>query len=120
MASVYYALASLQLLGYQTNELDNTLEWIRACENPSGGFDRRQMGSYLMLDEIYYGLKALEVFGEVSRFPSENLNLITKFQNKNGGFRRSIYLGISDFDTTFYALSTIIMLSAVESRNSTH
>ena len=113
MASVYYALASLKLLGYGMHGLDNTLEWIRGCEYPSGGFGRRPMefDPYLMLDEIYYGLNALQVLGEVSRFPSENLKLVTKFQNKNGGFRRSIYLGISDFDTTFYALSTISMLS---------
>ena len=113
MASVHFALASLRLLGYGVDELDSTLSWIRGCEYPSGGFARhpKEFDPYLMLDEIYYGLKALEVLGEVSRYPSENLTLITKFQNKNGGFRRSIYLGISDFDTTFYALSSINMLS---------
>ncbi len=113
MASIYYALASLKLLGYGMDGLDNTLKWIRGCEFPSGGFGRRrtEFDPYLMLDEIYYGLNALQVLGEVSRFPSENLKLITKFQNKNGGFRRSIYLGISGFDTTYYALSSINMLN---------
>jgi hypothetical protein len=111
MASIYYALASLKLLDYEMDEPDSTLKWIRNRENPSGGFATRQTDPYLTLDEIYYGLKALEVLGEISRFPSENLKLITRFQNKNGGFRRSIYLGISDFDTTYYALSTASMLN---------
>jgi hypothetical protein len=68
-------------------------------------------------DHILQAQKTLGVLGEVSRFLSENLRVITKFQNKNGGFRRSIYLGISDFDTTYYALGT---LSVVVSNRLAH
>jgi len=114
MASVYYALASLKLLGYDMSSLAGTLKWIRACENPAGGFARspNDFDAYLILEEIYYGLRALEALGEVSQFPSQNFSLIGKFQNGNGGFRRSIFLGISTFEDTFYALSSLDNLSA--------
>jgi hypothetical protein len=113
MASVYYALASLKLLGYDMSSLDGTLKWIRACENPAGGFagSPNEFDPYLILEEIYYGLRALEALNAASQFPSQNLSLIGKFQNRNGGFRRSIFLGISTFEDTFYALSSLDILS---------
>jgi hypothetical protein len=109
MASVYYALASLQLLGYDPNSLDSTIDWVRACEDPAGGFARspNDFDAYLVLEEMYYGLKTLEVLGQAPLYPRQNLSLIGKFQNGNGGFRRSIYLGISTFEDTFYALSAL-------------
>ena len=114
LASVYYALASLKLLRYDVNSLDSTLKWIRACENPAGGFARspKDFDHYLILEELYFGLKALEVLGEASLYRSQNLNLIGKFQNRNGGFRRSIFLGISTFEDTFYALSSLEILDS--------
>lgn len=114
MASVYYALASLKLLGYDMSSLDGTLKWIRACENSAGGFagSPNNFDPYLILEEIYYGLRALEALNAASQFPSQNLSLIRKFQNRNGGFRRSIFLGISTFEDTFYALSSLDILSA--------
>jgi hypothetical protein len=113
MASVYYALASLKLLRYDVNSLDSTLDWIRACENPAGGFARapKDFDAYLILGEMYYGLKALEVLGQAPLYPYQNLSLIGKFQNGNGGFRRSIFLGISTFEDTFHALSTLQTLT---------
>jgi len=109
LASVYYAVASLKLLGYDVKSLDNTLEWVRLCENPQGGFGRspRDFDAYLILDELYYGVKALEALGETAQHPQHNMQLIAKFQNPNGGFRRSIFLGTSTFEATFYALSSL-------------
>ena len=109
LASVYYALASLKLLGHNLNSLESTLKWIRACENPTGGIVRspKHFDAYLILEDTYYGLKALELLSETCRHNSQNLRLIGKFQNGNGGFRRSIFLGISTFEDTFYALSSL-------------
>jgi hypothetical protein len=114
MASVFYALASLKLLRYDVNSLDSTLRWIRGCENPAGGFARspKDFDPYLTLEELYFGAKALEVLGEASLYRPQNLNLIGKFQNRNGGFRRSIFLGISTFEDTFYALSILETLGS--------
>lgn len=115
LASVYYALASLKLLGFNLNSLESTLKWIRACEISSGGFGSfpKDFGAYLILEDVHYGLKALKLFGETCRYNSQNLQLIGEFQNGNGGFRRSIFLGISTFEDTFYALSSLELLLLV-------
>jgi len=59
------------------------------------------------LEDTYFGVKALEVLDESLRYPKETLKYVVKFQNPNGGFRRSIFLGISDFESTYQALSSI-------------
>lgn len=115
-ASTYHALAALQHLGFNVSTLDDTFRWVRGCENPTGGFARSPDAHdpYLVIDDIYYGLRALDILGEASRYPLQNLQLIGKFQNGNGGFRRSIFLGISTFEATYYALSSLkIILSRI-------
>ncbi len=109
MASVYFAVASLSLLGYNINSLNSTLRWIRACEYPSGGFARspNHFDGALILEDTYYGLRALGVLSEGVLHHSQTLWRIGKFQNGNGGFRRSIFLGSSTFEDTFYALSSL-------------
>lgn len=109
LASTYYALAILKLIGYDVKALPNTLKWIRQCEIQSGGFtDGSEISSpYIVMEDIYFGVKSLEALDETCRFPKATLELIAKFQNPNGGFRRSIFLGISDFESTYQALSSI-------------
>jgi len=113
LASTYYALATLQRLGFNVSSLGDTLGWVRGCENPTGGFARspNTHDPYLVIDDVYYGVRALEALGEVSRYSLQNLQLIGRFQNGNGGFRRSIFLGISTFEATYYALSSLQTLS---------
>jgi hypothetical protein len=109
LASIYYALASLKLLGFPVNSLYDTIKWIRDCEIPTGGFARtpNAFDAYLVIDDVYYGVKALEILNEAGQYSSQNFNIIGKFQNRNGGFRRSIFLGISTFEATYYALSSL-------------
>lgn len=109
LASTYYSLSLLSILGYTVNKLGKTLGWIRQCEVPSGGFvgEPGLSSIYMVMENIYFGVKALEVLNECCRYPMETLELIAKFQNTNGGFRRSIFLGISEFESTYQALSSI-------------
>jgi len=109
LASTYYSLSTLSLLGCRPNKLKDTLRWIRRCEVPPGGFvgEPNLSSAYLVMEDIYYGVKTLEVLNESCRYPEETLEVIAKFQNPNGGFRRSILLGISDFESTYQAVSSI-------------
>ena len=109
LASTFYALAILGLTGYDVKALSNTLTWIRQCEISTGGFtaDPELTSPYIAMEDLYFGIKSLEALGETCRFPRANLELIAKFQNPNGGFRRSIYLGISDFESTYQTLSSV-------------
>lgn len=106
LASTYYSLKTLSMLKAELKDFRDTLNWLRECEVPSGGFvgSPSLSPTYLVMEDIYFGLNALHLLGEKCKYPRETLNLIKKFQNPNGGFRRSIFLGISDFESTYQAL----------------
>lgn len=111
LASVHYALASLGALGYDVQSFDRTLKWLRYCELPAGGFTTTPRDTaYLVIDELYHGLNALRCFEIDPLYSSAHLQLLNRFQNGNGGFRRSIFLGISTFESTFYALTCLGLL----------
>jgi hypothetical protein len=113
LASINYALASLRLLGFNLNSLEDTAHWLHACEIPTGGFAARpnRGDPYLVIDELYHAVKALRSLGKACQYPYEHLRLIGRFQNRNGGFRRSVFLGISTFEQTYYALASLESLS---------
>jgi len=113
LASAHYALASLRLLNYNVQALDETLKWLRYCELPRGGFTTTPRDtSYLVIDELYHGLNALRYFETNPLHASAHMQLLSRFQNGNGGFRRSIFLGISTFESTFYALASLRLLKS--------
>jgi len=109
IASTFYALKILKILGRDVRRLHSVLGWIRQCEVPSGGFiaEPKTSQTLMVLGDTYYGVMALKVLNERCRYPEETLELIAEFQNPNGGFRRSIFLGISDFESTYQAVSVI-------------
>jgi hypothetical protein len=117
LGATFHALASLDLLGFDARTLRRTVDWVKSCEIPSGGFRPTpdSCDPYIVMDDIYYGVTSLDVVGEECRYPSQTLDVIARFQNDNGGFRRSIFLGISTFESTYYAIaaaSTILAKSA--------
>jgi hypothetical protein len=110
MASTYYALEVLKVLGYGLHRTSETLAWIRERELASGGFVTSPELFPIYLEDTYFGAKALAAFGEKLRYPAETARLVAKFQNPNGGFRRSIFIGISEFESTYQAISLLRML----------
>ena len=107
-ASTYYAVAILKMEGYDVRCLSDTLNWVRSCEIPTGGFrgTPASVDPYILVEDSYFSVKILHAMGEMCHYPHETLRLISRFQNSNGGFRRSIYLGISEFESTYQAVST--------------
>jgi hypothetical protein len=108
--STYHAVASLSNLGYSINSLRDTLEYVRACEKPYGGFTVVPNGATPYMEHIYYGTSTLNLLGERLRYPKQTVELVLKCQNANGGFARSD-LGISTFEDTFYAVSVLQTIS---------
>ncbi|MEM1660741.1 MAG: prenyltransferase/squalene oxidase repeat-containing protein [Candidatus Bathyarchaeia archaeon] len=104
--STYHAIASLSNIGYPVKLLKETLGYIRACEKPYGGFTVIPSASTPYMEHIYYGAAALNLLGERLRYPQQTAELVLKCQNANGGFARSD-IGISTFEDTFYAVSTL-------------
>jgi hypothetical protein len=109
IASTFYALRILKLMGYDVRSLVNTSGWIRQCEVVGGGFlaDPDLTSPFMIMEDTYFGVVSLETLGETLRHPQATIDLIMKFQNSNGGFRRSVFLGISEFESTYQALSCI-------------
>jgi hypothetical protein len=118
IASTFYALATLKTLGYEvSSNLMDTLSWIRKCERSVGGFSQSSEAAPIYLEDTYFGIRSLEILNEGVRYPQETLKFIAHFQNPNGGFRRSIFLGISDFESTYQALYSIkVLLSSLRLR----
>ncbi|MEM3621501.1 MAG: prenyltransferase/squalene oxidase repeat-containing protein [Candidatus Methanomethyliaceae archaeon] len=108
--STYHAVASLFNLGYQVTSLKDTLEYIRSCEKPYGGFTIVPDSSTHFVEDVYYGTSALRLFGESLRFPWQTAEFVLRCQNANGGFARS-EIGISTFEDTFYAVSVLKTIS---------
>jgi hypothetical protein len=108
--STYHAVASLSNLGYPVNSLRDTVEYVRACEKPYGGFTVVPHGAIPYMEHIYYGTSTLNLLDERLRYPKQTAELVLKCQNANGGFARSD-LGISTFEDTFYAVSMLQTIS---------
>ena len=108
--STYHAVASLSNLGYPVNSLRDTLEYVRACEKPYGGFTVVPHAAIPYMEHIYYGTSTLNLLGERLRYPKQTAEHVLKCQNANGGFARSD-LGISTFEDTFYAVSVLQTIS---------
>jgi len=107
--STYHAVSSLFNLGYSVRSLKETIEYVRSCEKPSGGFTVVSRSSFPYMEHTYYGVSTLELLGEHAKYPEKTVELVLKCQNSNGGFARSD-LGISTFENTFYAVSTLRMI----------
>ncbi|MEM2122403.1 MAG: prenyltransferase/squalene oxidase repeat-containing protein [Candidatus Bathyarchaeia archaeon] len=104
--ATYHAVASLRRLGFPAGSLRETLGFVRACERPSGGYTATPRSYGVYMEHVYYGVSILEFMGEDPGFPEETAEFIYSCQNSNGGFARS-NLGISTFEDTFYAVSTL-------------
>jgi hypothetical protein len=110
--AICYALECLSLLSFDVKSLKSTLHWVRSCEIPSGGFKAApdSFDPSTVIDDVYFNVKSLHILNEACRYPFQTLDLIARFQNRNGGFRRSIFLGISTFESTYYAIRAAWMI----------
>lgn len=104
--STYHAVASLSNLGYPVKSLRETLDYVRACEKPYGGFTVVPNASTPYMEHVYYGVSTLKLLGRRLRYPNQTAELVLKCQNANGGFARSD-IGISTFEDTYYAVSVL-------------
>jgi hypothetical protein len=110
--STYHAVASLFNLDYPVKSLEKTLEYVRSCEKPTGGFTVVPRSSLPYMEHVYYGVSTLELLYERPRYPANTASFVLKCQNSNGGFARSD-LGISTFEDTFYAVRILRIIGVL-------
>jgi hypothetical protein len=104
--STYHAIASLSLLKANRMDLNDTVRFVRECEQSHGGFTVVARSVTPFMEHTYCGVKALDLLGESCRFPSQTMDFVLKCQRRNGGFARSD-LGISTFENTFQAVNVL-------------
>ncbi|MEM2094518.1 MAG: prenyltransferase/squalene oxidase repeat-containing protein, partial [Candidatus Bathyarchaeia archaeon] len=113
ITSTFHAVASLYNLGYPVRQLSRTVNFLRLCEKPRGGFTAVPKATLPYIDDTYAGVTALTLLGESCAYPEATASFVLNLQNSNGGFRRSIALGISTFESTYYALSILHRLGFI-------
>ncbi len=113
ITSTFHAVASLRNLEYPVRQLSNTLQFLRSCEKPRGGFTAVPRATLPYVEDTYAGVTTLDLMGEKCLYPEATASFTLNLQNSNGGFRRSIELGISTFENTYYALSILRRLGAI-------
>lgn len=108
--STYYATASLDLLGFDMESLQDTIAFLRSCEKPYGGITVVPDSFAPYMEHTYYGAMALDALGKTCRFRLQTVDFVHRCQNANGGFARAD-LGISTFENTFQAVSILQKLA---------
>jgi len=108
--STFYALKTLSTLNYPVEGMLDTLRFVRLHENPEGGFSLKPGAKPSFMEPTFMGLACLRLFKEEPLYPEETVSFILGCQNANGGFRRSLEHGISSFEYTFQAVSSLEML----------
>lgn len=111
LRSTHHAVITLDMLGYPVQSLSRTLDFIRKCENPRGGFVSRPGTRPPRIEDTYYGFRALAAMNESPGNAEETMSFVLACQNANGGFRASGELGISDFENTYRALIVLSTLA---------
>jgi hypothetical protein len=110
--STYYAMASLDMMGFDMESLQGTKAFLRTCEKRYGGFTVVPHNLAPYMEYTYYGVMALDALEENCRFPSQTVEFVLSCQNANGGFARTD-LGISTFENTFEAIKVLQKLTSM-------
>ncbi|MCW4044821.1 MAG: hypothetical protein NWE94_04815 [Candidatus Bathyarchaeota archaeon] len=108
--STYYAVASMKLAKANLSNMHETVNFVRACEKPYGGFTVIPINYAPYMEHTYYGIMTLDLLGEKSKYPAQTIDWVLKCQRRNGGFARSD-LGISTFIDTYHALTVLQKLT---------
>ncbi|MEM3659949.1 MAG: prenyltransferase/squalene oxidase repeat-containing protein [Thermoproteota archaeon] len=108
--SSFYALKTLSTLNYPIEEMLDTLHFVRLHENPEGGFSLKPGAKPSFMEPTFMGITCLRLFNQEPLYLDETIGFILGCLNSNGGFRRSLEHGISSFEYTFQAVSSLRML----------
>ncbi|MBO3800105.1 MAG: hypothetical protein FGF52_03525 [Candidatus Brockarchaeota archaeon] len=108
--STFYALKTLSTLNHPIEEMLDTLNFVRLHENSEGGFSLKPGAKPPFMEPTHMGLMCLRLLKKEPLYPDATVNFILGCQNTNGGFRRSLEHGISSFEYTFQAVSSLRML----------
>ena len=106
------ALSILNWLDYPIDSLE-VEEFIKKCENPIYGFSNMPNTAPSFIEHIHAGAVASALLAYKPRYLNQCTKFIMECQNNNGGFSRSSH-GISTLENTYYAVRSLLLLSALK------
>jgi hypothetical protein len=112
LASTYYATAIYRLLGTNAPTHTDTLKYLRETEERwRASFDS---GRVNFIEDLYWLVGSLDNLGEKCNFRDRAIRFVMACQRVNGGFARATIMGIPNLEYTFYALSILSEVGALQ------
>ena len=114
--NTWWGLEALEILGRVKENQSSTIQWLQACQLPSGGFTHQPDPELGGLDDVAYtwaGLKALQMLGSSPEDSETCIEYLNALANEDGGFAdRPGWL--SNPMATFYALESLSILDGLK------
>lgn len=107
--NTYWSVYALNVLGQKDWKSTKTIAWIKACQQPDGGFTHQPNAVLGRNEEVAYtwaGVKALKILGEKPQNIAGCLSYINTLRNSDGGFGNKPGLP-SNPVATFYAIDVL-------------
>jgi hypothetical protein len=115
--NTWYGLQALQLLGRAEEKKEETINWLRACQLPGGGFTHQPQPQFATVDDVAYtwaAVRALALLGATPANPRAVLAYVASLANADGGFADKPGW-LSNPLATYYALDTLAALGQLDS-----
>ena len=115
--NTWWGLQALEILGRHAEKKSETIEWLRACQLPSGGFTYQPNAIVGGVDDVAYTWSAVRSLALLSAEPNDRarcLQYLHSLWNNDGGFGdRPGY--VSNPLATYYAIEALAALNAIDS-----
>jgi len=109
LIETFHAVSILEHLDYRCND---SLEFLKNCENRIFGFVNIPGIYPSFLEYIYAGLELSKRFLYLPRYMNAVKDFIVMCQNKNGGFSRSPG-GLANLEYTYYTVSSLHLIEKI-------
>lgn len=103
LATTYYAVRTFALLDYVPKQPERTFSFLKS-----------QQRDLYFLEDLYYLSSSCFILGKTLSAPEQALSFVLNCQRDSGGFARARAMGIPTLEDTYYALSVLKQLDALE------
>lgn len=121
IVNTWWGLQVLRLLGRAEERKSKTIEWIRACQLPNGGFTWQIRPEFGGVDDAAYtwaACRSLHALGAKPKDPAACIGYLRSLANSDGGFGDRPGWE-SNAVATYYAVDALAALSALDTSPST-